>query len=307
MIYVSGICTVPARAAGLTARPRSALSFWLPLPAICKGIVCAMNPIDHQSPIPYYVQVKEVLRDRIKSGVWKHNDQLPSEAELCEIFAVSRTVIRQALQDLIHDGLVVRLKGKGSFVAPAKISEQLVQKLTGFYHDMTAQGYKPVTQVLRQQVTPAAPQTAEHLALEPGTPVIEIVRLRFVNDIPIVLVTSYLPYALCPGLAQDGLSHQSLYDLLEKKYGLYITNGRRVIQAVPASENEAQLLEVSRGAPLFLLDSVSYLANGMPVEYYFAYHRGDRSQFEVELIRLRETDDVPLINNLPPSNRVAAG
>lgn len=266
-----------------------------------------MSAIDHQSPIPYYVQVKEVIRERVKSGAWKPNDQLPSEAELCEMFAVSRTVIRQALQDLIHEGLVIRLKGKGSFVAPAKISEQLVQKLTGFYHDMVDQGYQPVTRVLLQQVTPASRQVAEHLALTPGTPVIEIVRLRFVRDIPIVLVTSYIPYALCPGLAEDDLSRQSLYDLLENKYQLYIAHGRRVIQAVPASENEAQLMEVSKGAPLFLLDSVSYLADDTPVEYYYAYHRGDRSQFEVELIRVRETGPMPPISDLPPSNRIATG
>lgn len=265
-----------------------------------------MNAIDHQSPIPYYVQVKEIIRERIKNGAWKPDDQLPSEAELCELFAVSRTVIRQALQDLIHEGLVIRRKGKGSFVAPAKISEQLVQKLTGFYHDMVDQGYKPVTHVLRQEVIPASKQIADQLSVAPGTLVIAMVRLRFVQDDPIALVTSYIPHDLCPGLARDDLSGQSLYDLLEKKYGLYIAHGRRVIQSVPASEHEAQLLGVNKGAPLFLLDSISYLSDGTPIEYYSAYHRGDRSQFVVELIRMRETEAMPPIDDLPPLNRIAS-
>jgi GntR family transcriptional regulator len=139
-----------------------------------------------------------------------------------------------------------------------------------------------------------------------GTPVIEIVRLRFVEDTPIVVVTSYLPHALCPGLVSDDLSSQSLYDLLEKNHHLYIARGRRVIQAVPAPENEAQLLRVDKGSPLFLLDSTSYLEDDTPVEYYYAYHRGDRSQFEVELIRLREAAGEPPFESLPPSNRIAA-
>lgn len=264
-----------------------------------------MNGIDLQSQIPYYIQVKEVIRERIRSRVWQPNDQLPSEGELCDTFNVSRTVIRQALQDLIHDGLIIRRKGKGSFVAPAKISEQLVQKLTGFYHDMVAQGYHPATQVLKQEVIPAPPKVAANLGIADGTPVIEIVRLRFVEDTPIVLVSSYLPHALCAGLVNDNLSSQSLYDLLEMNHHLYIARGRRVIQAVPAPENEAQLLQIDKGAPLFLLDSVSYLEDDTPIEYYYAYHRGDRSQFEVELVRRRELDDTTQFESLPPANRIA--
>ncbi len=264
-----------------------------------------MNAIDHQSPIPYYVQVKDVLRERIKNGPWQVNDQLPSEAELCELFDVSRTVIRQALQELIHDGLIVRRKGKGSFVAPRKISESLVQKLTGFHHDMVAQGYTPVTRVLSQGIVPASEDVATCLAISVNDPVIEIVRQRFVENTPIVIVTTYIPYALCPRLVNDDLSSQSLYALLESKYQLYIAHGRRTIQAVPADGSEAQRLEVTKGAPLFRLDSISYLSDNTPIEYYFAYHRGDRSQFEVELIRVRESDAVPAIDALPPSNTVA--
>ena len=261
-----------------------------------------MNAINHESAIPYYIQVKDVIRAKMRSGVWKVNDQLPSEAELCDAFAVSRTVIRQALQDLIHEGLIVRRKGKGSFVAAKKISEHLVQKLTGFYQDMVDQGFQPVTQVLSQAVVPADQTIAHHLAVPPGTSVIEIVRLRSVQESPIVAVTTYLPYQLVPNLLDDDLSNQSLYALLERNYNIQIVHGRRSIQAVPADSTLATLLDVHEGAPLFRLDSVSYVSDGTPVEYYFAYHRGDRSQFEVELIRTREPDQIPILNDLPRSN-----
>jgi len=246
------------------------------------------TPINRNSPIPYYVQVKEALRERIERGEWRPGDQLPSEAEFCCTFDVSRIVIRQALKEMTYEGLVVRRKGKGTFVAEPKIVEGLVQKLTGFHQDMTSRGHRPLTQVLKQVAIPASAKVASHLGIEPGTPVVQLDRLRFVADEPIVLVTTYLPSRLVPGLEQEDLSAHSLYELLEKRLGLVIARGHRTIGAVGANEVEAQLLQVEKGAPLILLDSVSYLADGTPIEYYRALHRGDRSSFEVELIRVRE-------------------
>ncbi|MBE0689909.1 MAG: GntR family transcriptional regulator [Anaerolineae bacterium] len=261
--------------------------------------------IDLNGDVPYYVQVKDVIRERIKAETWTSGERLPSEAELCTMFNVSRTVIRQALQDLTHEGLIKRRKGKGSFVSAGKITEQLVQKLTGFYHDMVEQGFEPVTRVLMQHVISATTEIAKNLQIEPGDPVIEIVRHRFVQNVPIALVTTYIPHSLCPALVNDDLTNQSLYDVLESRYQLYIARGHRTIQAMLADGQEAKLLEVNRGAPLFRLDSISYLSDGTPVEYYFAYHRGDRSQFEVQLIRSREHVEMSEIDDMPPSNRLA--
>jgi GntR family transcriptional regulator len=109
-----------------------------------------------------------------------------------------------------------------------------------------------------------------------------------VNGEPIVLVTTYLPYIICPGLLEADLRQQSLYKFIEAECGLFIVRGRRTIEAVPANEYEAQLLQVEKGAPLILLDSVSYLEDGTPAEYYHAVHRGDRSRFEVELVRRKD-------------------
>ena len=153
--------------------------------------------IDRNNPLPYYVQVKEALREHIESGEWPAGHQFPGEPELCVVFDVSRTVIRQALSDLEYEGLIVRKKGKGTFVAEPKIGESLIQKLTGFYQDMIELGHTPVTQVLKQEIVPANAKVAAQLHLKTGTKVIEIERLRFVQDEPIVLVTTYLPYALC--------------------------------------------------------------------------------------------------------------
>lgn len=246
------------------------------------------NMINHNSPIPYYAQVKDVLRERIERGEWKPGEQLPSEAELCRLFDVSRIVIRQALKEMSYEGLIVRRKGKGTFVAEPKILEGLVQELTGFHQDMTSRGHRPVTQVLKQEVVSATARVAAYLRVEQGTPLVQLDRLRFVNQEPIVLVTTYLPHALVPELLHEDMSSQSLYEFLERRLGLVIDRGRRTIGAVAAGEYEAQLLQIERGAPLILLDSVSYLSDGTPIEYYRALHRGDRSRFDVELMRVRE-------------------
>jgi GntR family transcriptional regulator len=243
--------------------------------------------IDRHSYIPLYAQVEDALKDLIEGGGAEPGEQLPGEPELCRIFDVSRTVVRQALRDLELQGLIQREKGKGTFVAEPKLREGLFQELTGFYEDMAGKGRPPVSQVLTQEVIPATVKIAGFLSLKPGAQVVHIDRLRFVNGEPLVLVASYLPAARCPGLENVDFTQRSLYEFLETAYGIVIARGRRVLEAVPASEYEAGLLGVKKGAPLILLDSVSYLADGAPIEYYHAVHRGDRSRFEVELLRVR--------------------
>ena len=244
--------------------------------------------VDRSSYIPYYIQVVDSLKDYIDHGGGQPGEQLPGDPELCRLFGVSRTVIRQALKELEYDGLIIREKGKGTFIAEPKIHESLFQELTGFYQDMAAKGHAPVSKILKQTLIPATPKIAAYLNLNPKTPVIHIDRLRFVQDEPIVLVTTYLPYSLCPILLEADLTEQSLYAFLEREYGLVIARGRRILEAVLANDYEAELLGVMPGAPLILLDSVSYLDDGTPIEFFHALHRGDRSRFEVELIRMSD-------------------
>ena len=243
--------------------------------------------IEFNSHIPYYVQLINLLKSQFQQKVWKPGDKIPGEPELCDLYGISRTVVRQALQELQHEGLIVRQKGKGTFVAYPKIGESLASKLTGFYHDMLERGLRPTTRVLHQRVIPVPEKVADYLEVAPGTPVIDIHRLRSVNNEPIQLVTSYIPFALCPQAAEVDLTDRSLYDFLED-CGLQIARGRRYIEAVEASEEAAQLLCVKRGQAMVMLNSICYLANGTPVEYYLALHRGDSTRFEVELVRVPE-------------------
>jgi GntR family transcriptional regulator len=232
----------------------------------------------------------DILKEKVQRGTWVPGDQIPGEHDLCEMYRISRTVVRQALQELELEGVINRQRGKGTFVSLPKISEGIVQKLTGFYQDMVERGLRPGTKVLHRNVGPSTEKVARFLNINPGEKVIDILRLRFINEEPIQLVTTYVPFDVCPALASVDLTNRSLYEFLEKECGVVIAKGRRYVEAVLANDSEAELLGIERGAPLLMLDSISFSETGQPIEYYHALHRGDRSRFEVELVKVRESE-----------------
>jgi GntR family transcriptional regulator len=241
--------------------------------------------INKDTAIPYYFQLKESLKSLVDEGTLREGDQIPSEQDLCQEFDVSRTVVRQALNELVNEGLLVRHKGKGTFVARPKILANLMQSLTGFYKDMAGRDLQTTSKVLEQSVIAAGRWLAGLLELTPGERVIRIDRLRYVSGEPITHVRAHIPEHFCPDLVHEDLAGQSLYAVMESRFGLTIVRSRRTIEAVGASERMADLLGIDAGAPLLLLKSVSYLEDGRPVEHYEALHRGDRSGFRVELVR----------------------
>ena len=253
---------------------------------LSNGTGATIHKVDRNSPIPFYAQVMNTIKDLIERDIWKPTDQIPREIDLCELFDVSRTVIRQAIKELTHEGLLIRKKGKGTFVAEKKITGSLVQELTGSFADMAAQGLTLISKVLEQSIITPTSKIASYLQIGSAETVIKITRLRFVKDEAIVLVTTYLPHTICPGLENVDLRQQSLYEVLATQHDLHIERGVRTIEAIEASSEEAELLGVADGSPLMLINSISYLTDGTPIEYYRAVHRGDRSRFQVQLVRI---------------------
>ena len=253
----------------------------LPAPMV-KGV------IDRSSPVPYYHQLKELLREEVDSGRWPAGMRIPSEPELCRLLDVSRTVVRQALGALEHERLLRRKKGLGTFVAEPKIRGRLVQSLTGFHEDMLAQGRVPRTIVTHRALLSADRKVAAQLSITTGAAVVAIERVRSVDTEPIVLVTTYLPADLVPGLEAYDLTDASLYLTLAERFGLHIDHGRRTVESIRATAEIAERLQIDPGEPVLYLRSVTYLGDGRAIEYYEAYHRGDRSVLEVELVRQRD-------------------
>ena len=251
--------------------------------------------IDKDSRVPYYYQLKQYIAGEIESGRWKPGQQIIPEVKICKLFGISRTVVRQTYQELVNAGFLIKKKAKGTYVAETKISENLVQSLMGFYEDMTARGFKVNNDILGQKKIPASPRVAKKLGLEVGEEVIVLRRLRKLNNEPTVLDRTYIPYKLCPGLLNENLVSKSLYSCIEGKYNLKINRGTRYIEATIATKEEAELLNVKKGSPLLYIESINMLDNGVPIEYYIALHRGDRSRLVTELKRIKSFDEIGTI------------
>ncbi len=229
--------------------------------------------LEQDSSVPRYYQLKEILREQCAS--WEPGQLIPSELELCQIYSVSRTTVRKALDHLTQEGLLYRIQGKGTFVAPPKLRERFVHQAAGIYEDMASRGVTIRTQVLEQAVVPASKLVAPELQLVVGSPVIKLVRLRFVGDEPLLISTTFL---------NEDLTNVSLYAVLREKYGIRLGHGTRLVEAVPCSDEEAELLHIAPATPLLVVSGTMYDTEGRPVECGFARHRGDRSQVEIAVV-----------------------
>jgi len=240
--------------------------------------------VDHASPVPLYFQLTNYINQKIKAREWLPGQLLPSEQELCTAVGVSRTVVRQAIGQLQRDRLILKQNGKRSVIALPTYEGDLMENLRGFYEDAIAKGRTPFTEVLSLKIVPATPEIGMALRLSQGTPVVELNRLRSLDGEPEVLVMTYLPESMCPDLPNEDLANESLYRLLAHKYGLRIAQAFRTIEAVALDRTEAKLLRSRPGSPALLLKSIGLLADGTPLEYFIAKHRGDRAKFQVKLV-----------------------
>ena len=155
---------------------------------------------------------------------------------------------------------------------------------------MTSRDIQIKTEVLQQEIVPADKEIAEFLSMNIGDPLVLLRRLRYLRDEPILIVSSFLPFDKCENLLKVDLSKISLYDFLEKKIGCKLSFGRRTIEATLADPEQAKLLNINKGDPLIFLNSIIYLEDGTPIEFYRSHYRGDRYKFEVELIKIKEGD-----------------
>src|SRR6185312_8544930 len=153
-------------------------------------------------------------------GTWPPGSLLPAEPNLCREFGVSRITVRKAISDLVHEGRIQTIQGKGTFVTVPKVGERFVQRAFGIFEDMEQRGLRLTTEVLRQEVVRAPDEIAAALGLRPGERVHVLVRLRSVEGEKILISTTYIPEVLCPGLVHEDLSTGSLFRLLRDRYGI---------------------------------------------------------------------------------------
>lgn len=228
--------------------------------------------------LPLYVQIAEGLIDRIESGELAPGDRLPPERILSSSLGVTRVTLRQALQLVEAEGLLERRQGAGTFIAAPKI-ERTTTRLTPFTLGMKRSGLIPGARVVQFERKPAKISTARRLKLPLSSELYYCHRLRLINQEPIMVEKFYLPASSFPDLDAAVLEDASVFEILEQGYGVRIIRAEQSLEAVSASDYEAELLGITAGAPLLLERRVSYDTGGRPVEYAKDLYRGDRFKF----------------------------
>lgn len=236
--------------------------------------------------IPLYQQLKDDLREKIKTGALKPDERIPSERELCEQYHVSRMTVRQALAELASEGLLYRTHGKGTFVARPRIDQELV-RVTPFESTLRSKGLCPATKILGHKVVSADYDVATALAVPLLSPLVNLTLLGLGNDQPVAYYSAFFPEdtghkmaaaALARANRQVPFSTYDLYDDLPEINPVRLTQS---FEAIAAGESLAELLRVPPEKPLMHIITVVYTDNGRPVEYRHSYYRGDMYRFHI--------------------------
>lgn len=233
---------------------------------------------DEQS-LPKYYELKRRLREELDGLA--PGTAVPAERALSQRFNLSRTTVRQALQELAVEGHVVRLRGRGTFVAPPKLTQTL--QLTSYTEDVQARGLRPSSHLLDVSTIAATDELAERLQLPDGAPVLRIERLRLANNEPMAIETVHLDPARFPGIEDALTDHTSLYSLLRDEYATTPAEAEETIESVLASPQKARLLGSDNTTPLLLLTRTSWDENGNAIEFVRSFYRGDRYRFLARL------------------------
>lgn len=233
---------------------------------------------------PLYAKVEAALTSDILAGDLAPGSQLPPEDRLIERFGVSRTTVRKAIENLVARGQVEIRRGKGTFVAQRKITQELTE-LTGFVEDMQALGRTPTARLLDKQIVPADANVARQLALPPGGLVMRIQRVRLADGVAMSFDETYLPREIGEKVAAHDLDAEPIFSLLEGKYGVPLTEAEYRLEAVTAALDVARALDVDPGSAIFLIERTSYTEGHRPIDYEKLHYRGDLISFVTRLAR----------------------
>lgn len=227
---------------------------------------------------PLHQQIKEDLLNKIEFEDYKIGDKIPNEVDLAIHYKVSRPTVRQAINSLVIDGFLERRKKRGTIVRQRKINQEFTHVIESYNDEMTRKGLIPKTKVLSLKSEIANDEVVKQLDLKSGDSVYKLVRLRYAEEDPIVLVTTYIPLSLVPNLKEIDFTNTRLYEVLSEN-NTPIKGICRKLELITADETVSDLLSVEMDAPLFYFHSLGYIENSVPIEYSISKYRGDLNSF----------------------------
>ena len=238
--------------------------------------------LDKNSIVPYYHQLQEVLENLIDQEEYKPDQKLPSENELKELLGISRQTAQRALKNLVDRGIAYRIQGKGTFVANKTITYSIIANLS-FSAEILGLNKRVSSKIIHSEEIEAHSLIKKVLHTSENEKFYSIQRLRYVDDIPISIQTSYLPTILVPGIINKNIEEVSMFKMIKEDYGLEIGEAFETLQSVKVTKYEAQLLHIDEGDAVFLLERTTKLKSGETLEFVKTILRGDKGKFFVEL------------------------
>lgn len=263
---------MPPRSQAVDPEPRDALARWADL--------AREAHLGRSSSTPLHARISQLVIELIENGSLAPGEKLPPERELAALFGVSLAPVRQAILDVVSRGLLVRDRGRGTFVRNQAWDEK-ISILHSLTESMRDQHVDLEARVLRQEEIAAPAGVAQALQMA-GDRVLLLERLAILRGEPVALLQSHLAADAFPGLAAIPITGRSLYETLRDRYGTIIDRAESVIEIARANSAQADRLGISVGQPLLRLDGTAFTAEGTPVEHYNVLYRGDRVRFHVE-------------------------
>ena len=240
-------------------------------------------PINRDSPIPLHHQVRNYLLGCIERGELPSGQKLLQEREYAARFGISLAPVRQAILDLVKEGYLYRVPGRGTFVREQKVEEK-ISILSSFTESMRAKGLSAVLRVVELRID-KAPAIVRSMPEIQDQQFVFLQRVALVEGTAMALLTSYLPSRLVPGLESLDLNGQSLYRTLEERYGIVLARAESTIEVVRCRGTQSIVLGVPQGTPMLQVEGKTYDVKDQFVEFAQVLYRADRFRFTIESFR----------------------
>jgi len=234
--------------------------------------------------IPLYVQLEQIIKSKILTGGFTPGEKIPTETELCETYQVSKVTVRQAILNLVNQGLLIRKQGRGTFTREDGGKTASTFRFSGNIDNFINDGLK-MNEVVPLDITrkPASSKVAALLSIEEGAEVVEIRRTRNYSNTPVSYIKNYLPLELGKRIKKEDLITKSMLQILRDKLKIRVTNGIQYIEAIVADYDVATALSINIFSPVLYSELIMFGADKRPVEFAQHFFRPDQFRYTIDL------------------------
>lgn len=237
--------------------------------------------INKEDPLPLYVQLQREIIKKINNDEYPEHTALPAEHVIIKNSGLSRTTVRQAIDNLEKEGYIEKKRGIGTFVCTKQKRTWNLEALRSFREEFSMKGQSSKTKLLEIKKIQSDPILVK--VFEGHQSFYKLERLRFVDDIPIILVTTYVPSKLVPKLEAFNLDDNSLFGIMMNDYGVEIGYAEKEFRAKKVTSHDAKILEIEENSPIQEVTTTTYDIEGTPIEFSISRDRGDISVYKIRL------------------------